>query len=703
MKNYSTHINYFILLSIVILFTHCSFDERYYKSGVDALSRKDTVEAEQMFKHSARTYKDTGSVYELAMLQLKRGTINTRREAYENLHLLTLREPRNLKFRYAFADLCKEFARLTAISEYKDILEIDSNQTKAWFELAKQEAKEFEDFNNSVRVEDEFIVSLQDFANEDFTDSEKYFKKAIQLDSLNRDVLFQFALLYEKAGKYIEAITILNKLLANKISDKEIHLALGLLFYKTNRLKESYGEYKIALDLMTEKEREDFTYKSVKLLIEPVFEGIVDTNNEYELKEFIELYWKVFDPLYMTDYNERLLEHYSRVAFANLHFSVPKMGIEGWKTNRGETVIRFGEPINKTRIRPSMGGFDVMMKTEVWNYPDMTFGFTDLALNNNFRFAAPAGEKDKVRPQFAGDTHSFAEYLRKVRYYLYDPKFEGPKFDVPFNYAQFKNYEKRNHTNLYINFGLFLPDSLKRGDDSTKSFEVGFVLFDKFNFDKLISVSKTIKNLSPFLFKADSLKHQMHQEVLNISARADSGTASFEILRRADKGVFASKGNLTIRKFSNNSLDLSDLIFASKVGSRGEIKGIINRDDISIIPLVQNNISTGEPLFIYYEVYNLRKGTNGLTDFEQSISISPVDERSDFSKAISSVGKFLGLKGDDKITLKSRYQTLEADPKIYLQLDMNEYESGKYEIVVEIKDNFSGKVITTSNKLTWVK
>lgn len=66
------------------------------------------------------------------------------------------------------------------------------------------------------------------------------------------------------------------------------------------------------------------------------------------------MFWKERDPLNLTPYNERLLEHYTRIAYSNLRFGIPKLNITGWKTDRGTVVIRYGVPPFVTRIRPTV-------------------------------------------------------------------------------------------------------------------------------------------------------------------------------------------------------------------------------------------------------------------------------------------------------------------------------------------------------------
>ena len=81
--------------------------------------------------------------------------------------------------------------------------------------------------------------------------------------------------------------------------------------------------------------------------------------------------WCVFgprrDPLYLTPYNERRMEHFGRVAYVNLRFSRPDRGVEGWETDMGKTFIRFGRYVTRERrIEPFR---------ETWLYEDFQVSF----------------------------------------------------------------------------------------------------------------------------------------------------------------------------------------------------------------------------------------------------------------------------------------------------------------------------------------
>lgn len=664
-----------------------------YKKGVESLTAGDTLSAEKYFTESIRKHSDAASYFELAKIELNRKTFTSRNRAYENLRRAVMKEPDNLTYRYAFANLMRDFARFSSFNEYKKIISFDSTQVEAWLNLGELKAEDFKEFNNSVRDMGEIYGSLQEFALQDFYESEKYFLTALAKDSLHYNTLLKLSLLYENAGIPEKGIPLLERLIRHDKDDKEIFLCLGLLYYKTSKLKEAHIEYKKALDLMDESERIDFTFNSVKLFLESSFEEVFKNYNDDELKEFINIYWKVSDPLYLTEYNERLLEHYSRVAYANLNFSIPSMGIIGWKSNMGETILRYGEPQNRMRIRPQIGDNGAVgMKTEVWNYPDMTFAFTDMASSGNYQYVWPAAEKDKLIPQVPGNYHDYAEYLRKERPTHYNPKFEGPKIEVPYSFLQFKS-NKRNYTDFYLNYLLSVEESLFESNE-TVNHKVGFYFFDKDyeeQFSRVVNVkvgnedeTKLVKNLL-------------------IEAIPDSGFSSFEIIRDIDKGTLSSRSGLKIRSFNNNRIDISDLVLADDVSHVYFNDSYIKRGELNIKPNPTDFFTRSSPVYIYYELYNLVKDDSGLTDFEQNIIISRFnqEEKSGFGKFISSALSFLGISGDDKITMTSNYRTLEIDPQIYFQLDLNNYEPGDYLIILNVKDRNSRSDVEIKKVLKW--
>ncbi|MBS3945924.1 MAG: GWxTD domain-containing protein [Melioribacter sp.] len=662
-----------------------------YLKGIETLNSGDLLSAEKYFKESIRKYGDAASYYELAKINLKKDTFLSRNIAYEHFRKAALLEPENLEYRYAFADLMKDFARRSSMKQYKEIISLDSNQINAYLSLGDMKANDFKEFNKSVRMESGVLMSVQEAANKDFKESEKYLLSALSKDTLNYDAIIKLGLLYERAGKPEKGIPLLNRLVRNKKDDKDVHLLLGLLYYKISKMKQSHDEYKLAINMMDKFEKDDFMVNSILFFFDQSEFLASDIINDENVDEIIESFWKTFDPLFLTEYNERLLEHYSRVAYANLNFSVPSLGLYGWSTDMGQTMIRYGDPLNRTRIRPSMNpDGTVNVKTELWNYEGINIAFTDAFSTGNYQYSWPASDMDKLRPQVPGNYVDFVNDLNRNVVSYYNPKFEGPKIDVPYSIIQFKS-DKRNNTDLYLNY--LIPDMENLNSDSL-NYKIGFFHFDK----------KYLENFRT-TFDFSVSRYDRSPKNLFVTLQPDSGYIAFEMIRNIDNGAFSSHRNFTVKKFNNIRQDISDLLIAGDVSTESKDKDYFKRNDIYVKPYVSNEFKKEDPVYLYYEIYNLEKDSQGLTNFEQSLIISEYgeSEKSGLSKFFSSITNFLGITGEQKITLKSNYKTLEKNPQIYFQLDLNNFEPGEYQIKIVIKDNIAGNEKEIDRIIKWLK
>ncbi|MGE5498733.1 MAG: tetratricopeptide repeat protein, partial [Syntrophothermus sp.] len=313
----------FFLFSTALAQSPPEAEKTYYLSGMEFLKKHDTGNAEDMFKKSIRRFSDAPSMFELAKLYCNKNTISGRDRARELIQKAIWKDPTNLDYRMLQASLAEKFGLTMAFGKYEEITEIDSTCAKAWFNMGRIKEADLNEYHNSVSMEDYSspLLSYERFATDDLLEAEVYFKKALRFDPQNQEARLHMAFLYEDANMLDKAIPLLQEMSKVDSLSKDAHLYLGLIYYKTSNIKKSYEEYKKALKLMSYGEEVDFTFNSVKELLEPLLGDEYKKFTKDELKEIIDLYWKVNDPLNLTEYNERLLEHYSRVAYANLRFT----------------------------------------------------------------------------------------------------------------------------------------------------------------------------------------------------------------------------------------------------------------------------------------------------------------------------------------------------------------------------------------------
>jgi GWxTD domain-containing protein len=537
------------------------------------------------------------------------------------------------------------------------------------------------------------IVAFGKFAGDAFKLAESCYRIEIKNNPNNPQPYLNLASIFEYNNEPERGIGYLIKLTQLIPVNKNGHLMLGLLYYRSSKPDSAYTEYQRAISLMSPKERVDFTYNSVKVLLEPYLKDKLNEIDPNSLKSIIDIFWKTRDPLNLTDYNERLLEHYSRVAYANLRFSVPELGIIGWKTDRGTVIIRYGIPPKIERIRPGKGA-----KTEVWTYPDKTFAFTDEFRNGEYIYAVPGNS------QYWDDTQQYVKDLEVTQPEEYHPEFNGPTFDIPFNYAQFKEFENNKLTDLYINYGI-KPDeqeNSKNNNNYNYKHTTGIFFFDNM-FNKIAENKTNVNQISGEnkIEITDSGFYYINTEEL--ASPPDTGNLSFEIVRNSDNGVSTHHGKFRVRDFNLTSLQMSDVILAPKVERGTTVAGRINRKDYSILPNPTGIFSKDQDFYIYYEVYNLAKDEKGLTNFEQTITLKKKGEEGiSIGKLVGSVMKFFGANNEEQqIGMTSNYQTRDKDNQVYLQLDMSDYEPDNYLLTVRIKDNITGKESEKDVNLFW--
>jgi GWxTD domain-containing protein len=723
---------------IIILFSSVGFSickndslcNSYYLKGLEALQGNDSSLAETDFKKSISERHDIQAYLKLTQLYFTKGTINYRDRAKELIQKAILNNPKSIDCRLLYALLLEQTGyKHNALDEYGKAYAIDSSDARTLIAIGKLEAEEFNEYKNSVMI-DNTAHSFTNLAGDCFYASEKYLKKALTVDSLNTQAIMQIAFLYEDANKPLLGIPYLERLAKKRSLEKNAHLYLALLYYKTGKVQLSYPEYQKAIELMKPEERNDFIYNSAKMLIDPTNSGKYDSLSENDFKTKIELYWKANDPLYLTKYNERLLEHYSRVAYANLRFSYKDT--PGWKTDRGEVYIRYGEPVSKTRLRaqydntvtelidfsspllssimplsPNMqasykGYVNTRgyLKTDMWDYGDITLGFVDESQEGKFQFSRK--NNTEFKGQFFGEsTEERIKYLRRNVPVTYTPNLGRPLFSLIAEIVQFKG---ANLTDILINYAAPLKKETASSSLKESGYKYGMFLFDG-EMKELFSAVDSVKN-SDKTKLVSVLKDTIYAiNSLKISAPPIKCFYSFEAIRNEDNGAARKRDVLSIRKFPEDSLTVSDIILADDVEPATEKKAPINRKNLSIYPNPSHAFSNDKPLFIYYEAYNLKMNSEKIYNFEQKLIVEKIDnEQSGITKAVNSVLGLVGLaKSKDYLSLTSKYQVKEKDAPVYLQIDMTDYIPGDYTLKIAVKDLESGEESSAQTNIIWEK
>ena len=682
-----------ILLSVNTIKGQTAYPKEYEK-GIAALSEGKTGTAEKFFKESISSNKDAGSYYQLGKLQLNEGTHEGRNRALDNFKQAALREPGNFNYRIDYCSILEQFASGMAIPEYEKMAEDFPNNPIPWVRMGHIYLKGYNDYKNSKKIGMEFEAlydfKLKDVARKDYLEAERCFTEALKREPVNIEALYYLGRLYENSGNERKAALNIKKITGIEPSNKEAHLLLGMLYHRLEEEENAEMEFRNALNLMSFNEREDYEYNSVLKILWPLYGEQLEKMDRREIEQSIARFWKVNNPLLLSKANVRLLEHYSRMVYANLYFGVPKHGIEGWKTDRGEVLLRYGIPKMRSSTRAGIVGESTFTsRNDVWYYSGYSFSFDDYAMSGNFKLSWERGGRFVSNRRSNEYSFQNFENMKKVNIQSYVPLKKQFTVNKEIYFFGSLDEKERNKRDAYIAYQLPVLDSAGRLLKEIPAFEAGVFLFDRgFNtvFEKRINydsiscagIIQSPENGS----KVDNVK---------LNFNADTLSLAFEMRKRADSS-FYSYHSITGRPgISSDKVDMSDILLAYDVEQGNPIPGAINRNGTYILPRVVKEFTNTDIVYLYYEAYNLSREGDEDTDFEQVITLQKQKEEGEVKglfSFISDLGNLI-FGSDSKISLTSTYHTKERNPQQYIQLDLSKLPKGNYELTVEIHDKKS--------------
>ncbi len=616
--------------------------KRLYETAMEQVGRVSTGESIKAFQRVVRADTDFAPAhYEIAKLYTSLDTPMDRYVAMKAVNAAIRLNTDDVAYRVLKADiLWTQGSWHNAAAEYKNVLKLDPDHAKAAYMIGHLGVKNFlKNYDMSMmnmvsgfsrREHTRARHSWRDFGIEELDEAVAYLKTCIEADPMFKDAYFQLGLACLETNRPVELIQVANLLLERMPADKDALLFCGLGYQKLGEEALAHEFYTRALQRMAPDER---------AVMESV-DSIVPNGERGKLKDFASnpeadagvtqqrvesvervRFWRRQDPLFLTEFNERRMEHYGRVAYANLRFSRPSKGIEGWQTDMGRVYIKLGRYLHRRMQRPETGSviaidrpstfgrylpgrripWRLQMQKETWFYE----GFrVDFQISDGFHGFSPSRLPDRTR------------YV--------DPY--GPrKYSVPHQVARF-----RDGDSLRVELAYALPRYNVTVSDSDRSMglENGVFLFDE-QWDEVYRKRSDLKlrwpEITPSGYPAaDSLRgsHLVFQIAFGLSPGVYNLVGEVRDRKRGSIGTFRQR-----REFEpvDASLSMSDLLLAARIETRTAFPE--GRSDLDILANPLRTYHRSEAAFIYLEVYNLERDEFGSTEYQIAYRIGRPEQK----------------------------------------------------------------------------
>ena len=684
--------------------------------------------------------------YEMAKLYMSMDTPLGRQSARKSLDEAIRLEPGNGDYQLMLGELLgKQGLWLKAERHYEKVCETHPERlAEAAYRVGFFSMQAFLKYINLEHVDivtgggppTYHLFRWEEHAMRDREKALAFLVKSIVADPKNRDAYYDLGLIHYES-KNPEGLVKASKLCMDQYpEDKDALLYCGLGYQGMGEWETAHEYYMRALERMSTEERA--LMESVDLIASQEERSVPDwiaktdttrigwTDNRVRAR-----FWRKRDPLYLTSFSERRMEHYGRLAYANLRYGRRLKGKPGWQTDRGKAHIKFGPALNRKARRLEIpGGVDsfdgrfgqsIQGGDEEWYYEGFSISFVNSDGLDSWRF--------DTRP---GRTSARYTFNHQPTHYM-DP-FRHHKYRIPYHVASFKDGDS-----LRVELAYALPKYNVSASEADSGFvlENGVFLFDK-DWDEVYRKRSDLNLRWPELTAsgypvADSLRNS--HLVFQLAFRVAPGTYHLVgEVRDRDQGSIGTfreeRGFATV----DSSLAMSDLLLATQIETGPTFPE--KRSHLNVVANPLRTYHRSEPAFIYLEAYNLKRDEYGRTAYEISYRIGrPGDEEIDpylfMAQRLPGDGEASNVaqvnvtrnerlevtdvtevrepeddeqarrikdmarsKEGAETTVTSRYEGSREDDFTYLQIDLGHVPVNVHRLSVRVKDMKTGQTAT---------
>ncbi|MEX0821581.1 MAG: GWxTD domain-containing protein [Rhodothermales bacterium] len=544
---------------------------------------------------------------------------------------------------------------------------------------------------------------------------------ALETDPRRRTVYEYLMEIYALKGEYGEAQSMLEDMYTFYAEDPLTWLYMGLTQYRSGHLQGAANAFETAFRYMDEADRAAFEELDYLLPREERSQYREDPVS------YASRFWTSKDPRYLTPFNERKLEHYARLVYADLLYGSDDLGLRGWSTERGRILVRYGPPdrdvvivpgstsrIDDLGLAPRSGsgaasadrtpadmnfsprsghagaGFDMGAEANtfnIWDYGDFRFVFEDPFRNGEYRLYTPsASDVSGGVPPWMNDysiraRETFARIPER-----YDYEAPGRQVEIPFLVSSFKG---EGGADLYVHYGIPISEEGAREETINISAQVGAFLVSGRR-DLLVERRRTIYGLRGERVRSFEEAH-LWVDSEEMAAPAGRHEVSMEFETAGGGTVAVQRREVDVPDYEAERLQLSDVMLAYAVeevygGESGS--GSVQRDGLSIAPAPWSVFSHGQPIYLFFEVYHLARNAENLTHYEIDAQLLPRDESGPIGRFVKNL--FGGAEG---VSVSLPGSGTQSDEGHYLIMDASNQEPGLYTLTLRVRDTVAGSSV----------
>lgn len=361
-------------------------------------------------------------------------------------------------------------------------------------------------------------------------------------------------------------------------------------------------------------------------------------------------FWTSLDPLYLTTWNERRLEHDARVVTASLLFGGSTSdSAAAWDTFTGQLWIRYGRPVRMWELSTPNG------RVVFWDYgpgPDVSF-YRGMGYRG-YRPTDEARQVGNILTRTSPQTYRMETLVDSV-------------LDLDAQVARTLGPELRPQLLVYSEW----PPA------ATPNARAGLTLLDLLYFP--VAQWRGNKPNRPGITA----------ELNGMAAGAYSLTV--EVWDTTARRLYRLRDTVSTLAWSDSGFAVSDIILASDVTAPDE-GDVTNRHELTVTPLYGTILQAGQPLGLVWETYREGQPAEGRERYQVSIEVLNASRQPMLARVLRGIGIGEGRR-ESRIEYESSRPVQDGRTVEWLELT-SDLRAGQYRLVMRILDRETGVEVT---------
>lgn len=543
----------------------------------------------------------------------------------------------------------------------------------------------------------------------------------LEKDPLFRDADFILGVAFQHQKDFVNAELQLRRVIDANRWIGRAYIRIAEIYLETGKNEPATEAYYAGLESLRDRKTWEDIYAELEILLDR--DNKIDFHSLpwQEKGQIIQRLWKSKDPTPTTLVNERLIEHFRRIRFARENY--PDI-IPPYYDDRGKIYVKYGDP--DAKYTDQMKHADVK-DNESWSYEKtiaagLTFDFVKKGSTyrqvQDLSDAAPTGISQQNKYRIMGELYSErADFTDSYNLFTIQRTSIDQNVMSRFQARRYEAEEKSPpEVFTYEQEAPFLPFVFNvaqfRGDDNIANLEV-FVGVANNRLKYNPRQGKFWTNLNTAFIVQDSNFVELDAKKQNINLRANTQAEVRNTLYLHNETFALNSGNhhlsirfdnpqnkshgayrnlISVRDFSSSDLMLSDIQLSSSIAPATQ-PGKFVKNNLKVIPYPYTVIQRKRPLYIYFEIYNLKYDQDGQTNYTVTHTLDMLEQKRGFFARLFGGGKKAGIS--------TSYQQVKRDSEIpeYISLDLSKLPAGMTRLTVAVMDNVSGETTSQEIKL----